>query len=84
MGFIGFEVSLDVIIDKIQECYSKMWNADWLQQQFYQLKWDKSKNVHQFAGHLEQKFGKLKLKFPSRFEDQQLKDRLLHGMSQQF
>ena len=48
-----------------------------------QLKQDKSKTVHQFAGHLEQKFGKLKLKFPCRFEDQQLKERLFHGMPQQ-
>ena len=43
VGFIGFDVSLDVIIAKIEECYSKTWNANQLQQEFYQLKEDKSK-----------------------------------------
>ena len=49
VGFIDFDVSLDVTIDKIEECYSKTWNADQLQQEFYQLKQDKSRKV-QFGG----------------------------------
>ena len=76
-------MSLDVIIEKIEEHYSKTWNANQHQQEFYQLKQVKSKKVHQYAGPLEQKFGKMKLKCPGRFEDQQLKDRLFDGMSQQ-
>ena len=43
VGFIGLNVSLDIITDKIEECYSKTWNADQLQQEFYQFKQDKSK-----------------------------------------
>ena len=46
MGFIGFEVSLDIVIYKIEECYSKTWNANQLQQEFYRLKQDKSEKVH--------------------------------------
>ena len=28
VGFIGFDVSLDVIVNKIEEHYSKTWNAE--------------------------------------------------------
>ena len=50
MGFIAFDVSFDIIINKIEEHYSKTWNANQLQQEFHQLKQDKSENVYQFIG----------------------------------
>ena len=28
VGFLGFDMSLDIIINKIEECYNKTWNAN--------------------------------------------------------
>ena len=71
-----------MIIDTIKERYSKTWSADKLQKEFYQLQQDRGEKIHLFAGQLEQRFHRLKAKFPDCYENKQLKDRLFHGMPQ--
>ena len=80
ISFLGFDVDLDDILEKVEKWFGKQLSCDCLQQEFYQLAQDKNEKVRQFAGRLEQKYKYLKEKFPDRYQTKDLKDRLFHGM----
>ena len=80
ISFLGFDVNLDDILEKVEKQFGKQLSGDCLQQEFYQLAQDKDEKVRQFAGRLEQKHKYLKEKFPNRYQTKDLKDRLFHGM----
>ena len=80
ISFLGFNVNLDDILEKVEKWFGKQLSGDQLQQEFYQLAQDKNKKVRQFAGRLEQKYKYLKEKFPDKYQTKDLKDRLFHGM----
>ena len=80
ISFIGFNGDLTDILEKVEKRFGKQLSGDHLQQEFYQLSQEKSEKIHQFTGHLEQKYRYLKEKFPDRYQTSNLKDRPFHGM----
>ena len=47
------------------------------------MKQDKGENIRVFASQLEQTYKRLRERFPGRFDEAQLKDRLFHGKLQE-
>ena len=78
--FVGFDACLDLIITMMEERYDKNWSADRLQQEFYNSIREKGEKLHQFEAWLEQKCRKLQGKFPARYDNRQMRDRLFHWM----
>ena len=60
ISFLGFNVNLDDILEKVEKWFGKQLSGDRLQQEFYQLAQDKTEKVRQFAGRPEQKYKYLK------------------------
>ena len=79
---VGFETSVEELLDKIQEQFGEHWTADRLKQEFYQLTQGKTEKVQQYARRLEAKFKRLRDKIPGMYERSILKERLFHGMHQ--
>ena len=77
---VGFETSVEELLDRIQERFGKHWTADCLKQEFYQLTQGKTKKVQQFTGRLEAKFKQLREKIPGMYKKGILKERLFHGI----
>ena len=50
ISFLGFEMNLDDILEKVKKQLGKQLSGDHLQQEFYQLAQDKNEKVMQFAG----------------------------------
>ena len=80
---IGFEESVETLLDKVEDRFGETWTADGLQQDFYKIMQGKNEKVRQFAGRLEAQFKKLKEKVPGRYDNNMLKEHLFHGMHQQ-
>ena len=74
IGFIGFQADLTDIPDQVKERFGKAPTGGKLQQEFYLLAQGRVDKIQQFASHLEQKFRKLKTKFPGCYDRKQLKD----------
>ena len=53
ISFLGFDVNLDDILEKVEKQFGKQLSGDHLQQEFYQLAQDKNEKVRQFTGRLE-------------------------------
>ena len=79
---VGFETSVEELLDKIEEQFGEHWTADRIKQEFYQLTQGKTKKVQQYAGRLEAKLKRLREKIPGTYERSILKERLFHGMHQ--
>ena len=80
---VGFEESVETLLDKVEDRFGEKWTVDGLQQDFYKITQDKNEKVRQFAGRLEAQFKKLKEKVPGHYDHSMLKERLFHGMNQQ-
>ena len=80
---VGFEESVETLLDKVEDRFEEKWTVDGLQQDFYKIAQDKNEKVRQFAGRLEAQFKKLKEKVPGHYDHSMLKERLFHGMNQQ-
>ena len=80
---VGFEESVETLLDKVEDQFGEKWTVDGLQQDFYKIAQDKNEKVRQFAGRLEAQFKKLKEKVPGHYDHSMLKERLFHGMNQQ-
>ena len=65
ISFLGFDGD---ILEKVEKWSGKQLLGDRLKQEFYQLSWEKSERIHQFAGRLEQKYKYLKEKFPDQYQ----------------
>ena len=78
--YIGFTAPLETLLTKLEERFKKARSTDRLQYEFFQLSQDKGEGVQQYAGRLENQYKKLKLAFPHRYGDAQLKERLFFGM----
>ena len=78
---IGYGSSLDVMIRQLQDSFSLGETVDILGQEFHQLMQQPREKVGEFGGKLEYKFRLLQEKCPGRYVDEQLRDRLFHGMS---
>ena len=81
---MGFEASVEVLLDKIEDRFGEKWTADGLQQDFYKITQGKNKKVRQFAGRLEAQFKRLKENVPGRYDSNILKEQFFHGMHQHF
>ena len=73
--YIGFTAPLETILTKLEERFKKARSTDRLQYEFFQLSQEKGEGVQQYAGRLENQYKKLKLAFPHRYGDAQLKER---------
>ena len=80
---VGFEESVEMLLDKVEHRFGENWTADGLQQDFYKITQDKNEKVRQFTGRLEAQFKKLKEKVPGCYDNNMLKESLFHGMHQQ-
>ena len=78
---IGYGSSLDAMIKQLKNRFGLGETVDILGQQFHQLMQQPKERVGEFGGNLEYKFRLLQEKCPGRFTEDQLKDRLFHGMS---
>ena len=78
---IGYGSSLDAMIKKLQDRFGLGETVDLLGQEFHQLMQQPKEKVGEFGGKLEYKFRLLQEKCPGRYVDEQLRDRLFHGMS---
>ena len=80
---VGFEESVETLLDKVEDRFGEKWTADGLQQDFYKITQGRNEKVRQFAGRLEAQFKRLKEKVPGHYDHNMLKERLFHGMHQQ-
>ena len=78
---IGYDSSLDAMIKQLQDRFGLGETVDLLGQEFHQLMQQPKEKVGEFGGKLEYKFRLLQEKCPGRYVDEQLRDRLFHGMS---
>ena len=78
---IGYGSSLDAMIRQLETRFGLGETVDILGQQFHQLRQQPKERVGEFGGNLEYKFRLLQEKCPGRFTEDQLRDRLFHGMS---
>ena len=79
---IGFEESVETLLDKVEDRFGEKWTADGFQD-FYKIIQGKNEKVRQFTGRLKAQFKKLKEKVPGRYDNSMLKECLFHGMHQQ-
>ena len=80
---VGFEESVETLLDKVEDRFGEKWTIDGLQQDFYKIAQDKNEKVRQFAGRLEAQFKKLREKVPGHYAHSMLKEHLFHRMNQQ-
>ena len=80
---MGFEESVETLLDKVEDQFGEKWTVDVLQQDFYKITQDKNEKVRQFAGRLEAQFKKVREKVPGHYNHSILKERLFHRMNQQ-
>ena len=83
VGFIGFNSPFLIILEAIDKGFGKKSTVDRLQQEFFQLQQDEGERIQHFASRLERAFKKLQEVFPQRYGQEQLRERLFHGMNQQ-
>ena len=80
---VGFEESVEMLLEKVEDRFRENWTTDGLEQDFYKITQGKNEKVRQFAGRLEAQFRKLKEKVPGCYDKRMLKECLFHGMHQQ-
>ena len=83
ISFVGFSVPVDAILEAMDKRFGKRATSDKLQQEFYQLQQEKGERIQHFVGRLEKSFKKLQDVFPNCYQQNQLKERLFHGVNQQ-
>ena len=71
---VGFEASVEVLLEKIEDRFKEKWRTDGLQQEFYKITQGKNKKVRLFAGRLEAQFKHLKEKVPDRYDSNIIKE----------
>ena len=81
---VGFKASVEMVLEKIEDCFGEKWTTGGLQQDFYKITQGKNEKVRQFAGRLEAQFRWLKEKVPGRYDSNTLKEKFFHGMHQHF
>ena len=69
-------------MSEVSNRFGKKYSGDELQQEFFQMKQDKEEKIRVFVSWLEQTDRRLMERFPGRFDEAQLKDRLFHRMLQ--
>ena len=78
---IGYGSNLDTMIRQLQDRFGLGETVDLLGQEFHQLMQQPKEKVGEFGGKLKYKFRLLQEKCPGRYVEDQLRDRLFHGMS---
>ena len=78
---IGYDSSLSAMTDQLEGRFMEKETTDILLQEFHQMMMGPKDKVHEFCGKLEYKFRLLQERCPGRYNMAQLKDRLLHEMT---
>ena len=63
LDFVGFQNSLNILIDALERRYGKGQTTNKIQQQFYQLSQERGETVQEFAGRIETKYNKKPMGF---------------------
>ena len=71
---VGFEASVETLLEKVEDRFGEKWTVDGLQQDFYKITQGKNEKVRQFTGRLEAQFKKLKEKVPGWYDNSMLKE----------
>ena len=76
---VGFEGSVETLLDKVEDRFREKWTVDGLQQDFYKITQGKNEKVRQFTGRLKAQFKKLKEKVPGWYDNSTFKNDYLMG-----
>ena len=83
--YMGLDVKVSDIIDKLENQYGQVASSDTLLQSFYQMVHEKGKHTQTFVARLEGSLNQLWLCFPSMVAKEdvgyQWKEKLFYGMS---
>ena len=77
---IGYDSSLDAMLQQLENRFGLGESVDILQQEFHQMMQTQKEKVNEFGSKLEHKFRLLQEKCPGRYGSDALKERLFHGM----
>ena len=78
---IGYDSSLAVMTEQLENRFSAKETTYILLQEFHQMMMSPKEKVHEFRGKLEYKLRLLQERYPGRSNIPQLKHRLFHGMT---
>ena len=76
---VGFEESVETLLEKVEDRFGEKWTADGLQQDSYKTNQGKNERVRQFAGRLEAQFKKLKEKVQGCYDNSMLRNTCFMG-----
>ena len=82
VGFLGFDVELERILEEVTNQFGWRYTGDKLQLEFYQLWQEKGEKIQVFTSCLELIYRCLHDKLPEQFSEEQLRDRLFYGVDQ--
>ena len=68
------------ILKHIKERFGQGPSKAKLQKEFFLMEQRKTESINQFAGHVEQRFKRLRALYPGRYNHNQLKERVFQGM----
>ena len=77
---IGYDSSLEVMLQQLENRFGLGESVDILQQEFHQMMQTQKEKVSEFGSKLEHKFRLLQEKCPGLYGSDALKERLFHGM----
>ena len=78
--FIGYGEEMGDILKHIKERFGQGPSKAKLQKEFFLMEQRKTESINQFAGWVQQRFKRLKVLYPGRYDCNQLKERVFQGM----
>ena len=80
LEFIGYGEEMSDVLKHIKERFGQGPSKAKLQKEFFQMEQRKTKSINQFVGQVEQRFKRWRALYPSRYDCNQLKERVFQGM----
>ena len=80
LGFIGCGEEMSDILRHIKERFGQGPSKAKLQKEFFLMEQRKTESINQFARQMEQRFKRLRVLYPGRYDCGQLKERVFQGM----
>ena len=80
LEFIGYGEDMGAILRHIKEWFGQGPFKAKLQKEFFLMEQKKTESISQFTGKVEQWFKRLRALYPGRYDQGQLKERIVQGM----
>ena len=80
LEFIGYGEEMGNILKHIKERFGQGPLKAKLPKEFLLIEQRKTESINQFAGRVEQRFKRLRVLYPGRYDHNQLKERVFQGM----